>query len=255
MKFQAFVYGWRHIITGKMYIGFRKNSDVDDGYIFSSEDLELREAWSRGLLHRCILFRGSVEDAITMERKLLKHADARRNPQFYNKTNGGGAGIKDYRLITDEQAKVGIDWINGIDPIEEIDVFDFIDVDLVEDIWRNIQSKKYIELQIPVSEILSYKQSQTRLVMIDHNHVEEISAYMIHDPKEARELISPIIVSVDKLGTKTIIDGNHTSRAVEKANWTDAPVIFISSSEFNDSQSNIDHFGIVANHNPKEKEG
>jgi hypothetical protein len=255
MTFKAFVYGWRHIVTGKMYIGFRKNSDVNDGYIFSSEDEELREAWSLGLLRRCILFRGSFEDAITHERKLLKYADARRNQMFYNKSNGGGAGIRDYNTITDEEAKVGIDWINGIDPVEDVEIFDFIDTKLVDVIFKNVKNNKYKQVEVSVSEILTYKQNQVRLNMIDHNHMSEIAEYMLNDSKEARANISPIIVVVDAAGEKTIIDGNHTSRAVEKAGWTVAPVIFLNSSEFNDNQSNIDHFGVVANHIPKKRKG
>jgi vacuolar-type H+-ATPase subunit F/Vma7 len=253
MNFKAFVYGWRHIISGKMYIGFRKNSDVNDGYIFSSEDEELLEAWSLGLLRRCILFRGSVEDAITHERKLLKHADARRNPMFYNKSNGGGAGIRDYQTITDEEAKVGIDWINGIDPVEKFDIFDLVDRDLVDDIWTAVKEGKFERKEVASSIISTYAQNQVRLIMIDQKHVSAIAERMRHDPAEARENISPIVVCVSQDGTHTIIDGNHTSRAVIEAGWTSAPVIFINSSEFLDKKSNIDHFGIIANYNPKIK--
>jgi vacuolar-type H+-ATPase subunit F/Vma7 len=254
MAFEAFVYGWRNQENGKMYIGFRKNSDVNDGYIFSSVDPELKSAWGLGNLHRSILFRGSVSDAITMERKLLKHADARRNSKFYNKSNGGGAGIRDYNTISDEEAQVGIDWINGIDPVEEDpDIFNLVDTDVVDDIWEAVKEGKYEVYETPAIEIANYAQNQVRLIMIDQNHVNDIAERMKHDPVEARKNISPIIVCVSKDGTRTIIDGNHTSRAVAAAGWVSAPVIFINSSEFLDKQSNIDHFGIIANHNPKIK--
>lgn len=254
MSFEAFVYGYRNIEDQKMYIGFRKNSDVNDGYIFSSEDEELRKAWSLGLLRRSILFRGTAKDAITHERKLLKHADARRNAMFYNKSNGGGAGIGDYTTITDEEAKVGIDWINGIDPVEETpDIFNLVDSDIVDDIWEAVKEGKFQVYETPVVEIANYAQNQVRLIMIDQNHVRDIAERMKHDPIDARKNISPIVVCVSKDGTRTIIDGNHTSRAVIEAGWLSAPVIFINSSEFLDKQSNIDHFGIIANHNPKIK--
>ena len=252
-QFEAFVYGWRNVKNGKMYIGYRGTSDVNDGYRFSSEDEELREAWSLGHLHRSILYRGKQADAITMERKLLKFADARRTDNFYNKSNGGGAGIYDYRDISDEMAKVGIDWINGVDPIEEVDAFDLVDSDLVDDIWQSVKDGNYPLVEEPVSKIETFEQNQVRLIMIDHNHVNSIADHMMHDPVEARKNVSPIIVCVGKDGTNTIIDGNHTSRAVMRAGWTSAPVIYINSSEFLDKQSNIDHFGIIANHNPKIK--
>ena len=57
MAFEAFVYGYRNQENGKMYIGFRKNSEINDGYVFSSEDPELTKAWGLGLLHRSILYR------------------------------------------------------------------------------------------------------------------------------------------------------------------------------------------------------
>ena len=253
MAFEAFVYGWRNIKNGKMYIGYRGTSDVNDGYKFSSEDTELKEAWSMGHLHRSILFRGSKEDAITHERKLLKHADARRTDLFYNKSNGGGAGMYDYNDISDDDAKVGIDWINGIDPVEKIDIFDLVDSDLVDDIWQGVLNGDYEVVEEPVSTIETFEQNQVRLIMIDHKHVQAIADHMMHDPVEARKNVSPIIVCVSKDGTNTIIDGNHTSKAVVKARWTSAPVIYINSSEFLDKQSNIDHFGIIANHNPKIK--
>lgn len=251
--FEAFVYGWRNIKNGKMYIGYRGTSDVNDGYKFSSEDKELREAWCLGELHRSILFRGTKSDAITMERKLLKHADGRRSELFYNKSNGGGAGIYDYRDISDEMAKVGIDWINGIDPVEDVDMFTLVDTDLVDDIWQDVLAGEYQVLEESVKLIETFEQNQVRLIMIDHSHVQAIADHMMHDPAEARKNISPIIVCVSKDGTKTIIDGNHTSKAVVKAGWVSAPVIYINSSEFLDRQSNIDHFGIIANHNPKIK--
>lgn len=253
MNFEAFVYGWRNIKNGKMYIGYRGTNDVNDGYKFSSEDDELKEAWSLGHLHRAILFRGDKSTAITMERKLLKHADARRSDNFYNKSNGGGAGIRDYTSISDEEAKTGIDWINGINPVEDPDIFDLVDTDLVDDIWQDVLEGKYQIVEESVEKIQTFEQNQVRLIMIDHNHVRHIAEHMQHDPVEARKNVSPIIVCVTDDGVNTIIDGNHTSRAVVSAGWTSAPVIYINSSEFNDKQSNIDHFGIIANHNPKIK--
>jgi hypothetical protein len=154
MAFEAFVYGYRNLTNGKMYIGFRKNSDVNDGYIFSSIDADLKSAWGLGNLHRSILFCGDKETAITMERKLLKHADARRNANFYNKSNGGGAGIRDYTTITDEEAKVGIDWINGIDPVEtDSDIFNLVDTNVVDDIWESVKDGKYEVYETSTEEI------------------------------------------------------------------------------------------------------
>ena len=87
-KFDAIVYGYRNQDNGMMYIGFHKTSDVNDGYVFSSENQELKKAWGLGRLRRSILYRGTAETAITMERKLLKYGNARRSDKFYNNSNG-----------------------------------------------------------------------------------------------------------------------------------------------------------------------
>jgi len=251
--FKAFVYGYRNVNNGKMYIGYRGTSNINDGYIFSSEDKELREAWSLGHLHRSILYRGSKPDAITHERKLLKHADARRTDNFYNKSNGGGEGIYDYREISDEMAKVGIDWIKGIDPVEEVDMYDFFDKELVKGILNKVKNGEYETFEEPIEKVKGFDLNQVRLKLLNHNHVRQISEKMKHDPKEARKNVSPIIVCVRKDGTLLIIDGNHTFAAAKLAGWTSVPVIYINSSEFLDNKSNIDHFGVIANYNPKLK--
>jgi hypothetical protein len=253
MSFQAFVYGYVNINNGKRYIGYRGSSEIHDGYVFSSEDPELREAWSLGLLRRSILARGTKSHMITMERKLLKYIDARRNDNWYNKSNGGGKDIKTYTTISDEEAKVGIDWINGIDPVEERNIFDLVDIELVDSIWKDVQEGKYEVIEVPTDVIKTFKHNQVRLVLLDHAHAEVIADHMMHDPAEARKNISPIIVCVDENGLMWIIDGNHTSKAIVKAGWTSAPVIYINKSVFLNNQSNVDRFGYIANHNPKIK--
>jgi len=247
MKFEAFVYGYVNIVNGKRYIGWHLSSETNDGYTFSSEDQELNEAWSFGHLRRSILARGEQSHMITMERKLLKHVDARRNDNWYNKTNGGGKGCGDYTLISDEEAKVGIDWINGIEPVEEHDIYDLIDIELVESIWKDVKEKRYQEYEEPIELIKTFKKSQVRLVDLDHGHAEMIADRMKDNPAEGREIIEPIIVCVDKHDGKRIINGNHTREAVIKAGWASAPVIYINKSLFLDRQSNIEEFGRLAN--------
>jgi hypothetical protein len=116
------------------------------------------------------------------------------------------------------------------------------------------------EIVVFVEQAPKLLHEMVHAVLVDamHNPSAENAPFVAELEKlleEARKHVSPIIVSVSADGTRTIIDGNHTSRAVEKAGWVTAPVIFINSMEFKDNQSNIDHFGIVANHNPKQKKG
>ena len=90
--YTGITYGWRNTENGKMYIGYHKTSEVDDGYIFSTEDEEANNAWEYGKLRRHILYKGDQSIAITLENFLLKEVDAIKNTQFYNRSVGGGVG-------------------------------------------------------------------------------------------------------------------------------------------------------------------
>lgn len=257
-KTKGYVYGWLDVVTGKRYIGFRKSADVDDGYIFSSENHELRQAWTLGNLRRTILYFGSARTAIILERYLLKYVDARRNDMWYNSSNGGGGdgGALDLSLITEEHSKVGIDWINGIDPEPTpVDVFKLANTKLAKKILKLVKNGYYTPIETPIGLISEFGHNQVRMEMYDPDHVKDIATQMKSDPAEARKHIQPIVVVVYPDGTKIIIDGNHTSRAVAEAGWVSAPVIYINSSEFDDDDSTIDYYGNLANDNPFKKKG
>lgn len=257
-KSKGYVYGWYDIVTGKRYIGFRKSADVDDGYVFSSENYELRSAWSLGNLRRSILYFGPAKTAITLERYLLKYVDARRNDMWYNASNGGGGdgGVLDMSIITDEHSKVGIDWINGIDPKPAVvDVYKLADKKLAKKILKLVKSGYYAPVEEPVGVIAEFGHNQVRMEMYDPEHVKEISLQMKSDPSEARKHVQPIVVVVYPDGTKLIVDGNHTSRAIMEAGWVSGPVVYINSSDFDDDDSTIDYYGNLANDKPFKKKG
>jgi hypothetical protein len=257
-KSKGYVYGWFDIETGKRYIGFRKSADVDDGYIFSSENYELRSAWSLGNLRRSILYFGPAKTAITLERYLLKHVDARRNDMWYNASNGGGGegGVLDMSIITDEDSKVGIDWINGINPTPKIvDIFKLADKKLAKKILKLVKTGYYTIQEERIEIIAQFGHNQVRMEMYDPDHVKEIAIQMKTDPTEARKHVQPIVVVVYPDGTKKIIDGNHTSRAIMDAGWTTGPVVYINSSDFDDDDSTIDYYGNLANDKPFKKRG
>jgi len=220
-KYEAITYGWRHIITGKMYIGYHKTNEIYDGYVFSSEDPEANLAWSYGLLKRSILYRGKQSVAITLENFLLKSVSAHKNDKFYNQSVGGGEGcVKDFSNLTEEIKKVGLDKIHENET---------------------------------VSEIRSLPRNQVRLNVIEHEHKDGIAELMKDDPGKARQNVSPVIVCVHDNGYKEIIDGNHTIEAAHDAGWTLVPVIYINYSEFKFKKENVDYFGYAMNHDEKRK--
>ena len=253
-KYEAITYGWRHIITGKMYIGYHKTNEIYDGYVFSSEDPEANLAWSYGLLKRSILYRGKQSVAITLENFLLKSVSAHKNDKFYNQSVGGGEGcVKDFSNLTEEIKKVGLDWIAGIDPVYVTEKSK-VDKDDIRYICEQINSGKYkIHENETVSEIRSLPRNQVRLNVIEHEHKDGIAELMKDDPGKARQNVSPVIVCVHDNGYKEIIDGNHTIEAAHDAGWTLVPVIYINYSEFKFKKENVDYFGYAMNHDEKRK--
>ncbi len=255
-KYEAITYGWRHILTGKMYIGYHKTNEIYDGYVFSSEDPEANLAWSYGLLKRSILYRGKQSVAITLENFLLKSVSAHKNDKFYNQSVGGGEGcVKDFSNLTDEIKKVGLDWIAGIDPVYTT-TKSRVNKDEMELLCTHVNAGKYqVHPAEKVEDIYKLPRNQVRLNMIEHEHKEDIAERMKDDPATARKNVSPVIVCVHENGYKEIIDGNHTIDAAHDAGWLEIPVIYINYSEFKFKQENIDYFGYTMNHQEKIKKG
>ena len=253
MSYNAITYGWRNIKNGKMYIGYHKTSEIDDGYVFSSEDEEANEAWSYGELKRSIIYRGDQSIAITLENYLLKSVQAHKNPQYYNRSVGGGSGcVKDFSNLTSEIIKLGEDWIQGIEPIIETATSN-VDTDDIKELKANITNGQYvIHERESVKKLFGLPRNQVRMNVHENEHAEVIAEKMKDNPEKARMHVSPIIIMVDD-GIMQIIDGNHTILAAKLAGWKTIPAIYINSSEFKDKQCNVDYFGYLMNHEEKVK--
>lgn len=85
----SFVYRWRNSRTRQWYIGYHKGSD-QDGYICSSETARPEITKNQHEWSRKILRRGTKEQMVELERRLLKKLQARTNPQSLNLHNGNG---------------------------------------------------------------------------------------------------------------------------------------------------------------------
>ena len=253
-RYDAITYGWRNIENGKMYIGYHKTNEELDGYVFSSEDEEANLAWSYGKLKRSILYRGKQSVAITLENFLLKFVSANKNDQFYNRSVGGGEGcVTDFSNLTDAIKKIGIDWIQGIDPVYLTTQSKINKVEM-QLLCYHVKNGKYrIHPAEKVKEIHKLPRNQVRLNVIEHEHKEAIVERMKDDPAAARKNVSPVIVCVHDNGYMEIIDGNHTIDAANDAGWLEIPVIYINYSEFKFKQENIDYFGYMMNHEEKIK--
>jgi hypothetical protein len=86
---RSFVYKWTDIKRKMYYIGSHKGS-IKDGYICSQPEM-LNEYNSRpeDFIREIIGEYDSYKEAREIEQRLLKWVDAKNNPQYYNKSNGG----------------------------------------------------------------------------------------------------------------------------------------------------------------------
>ena len=252
-KYEAILYGWRNVENGKMYIGYHKTTDVDDGYIFSTEDEEAHLAWSYGKLERTIIHRGKQSVCITLENYILKKEQAHKNPMFYNKSVGGGVGcVKDFSNLTKSVMKLAEDWVAG-KVVARQTSSSHVDKDEIKALADDIRNGRYKTLHNErVSSIYALPRNQVRFNFVDNDHVSDIADKMRDNPAKARQNISPVIVMVDG-NHREIIDGNHTIGAAKDAGWVEVPVIYINASEFKNKQANVDYFGYCMNHQEKLK--
>jgi len=252
--YTGITYGWRNTDNGKMYIGYHKTTEVDDGYIFSTEDEEANKAWQYGKLRRHIIYKGDQSIAITLENFLLKHVNAIKNPQFYNRSVGGGVGcVTDFSNLTEDVKKIGIDWINGIDP-KPITAVSKVDKAEIRQLKEDVNLGKYfVHPKESVKEIYNLPRIQVRENLEELEHMESIAERMMDDPAKARLNVSPVIVVVFSDGTKSIVDGNNTIGAAHKSKWIEVPVVYLNSSEFKDKLCNMKWFGYAMNHSEKIK--
>lgn len=252
-KYEAILYGWRNLENGKMYIGYHKTTDVDDGYIFSTEDPEANLAWSYGKLERTIIHRGKQSVCITLENYILKKEQAHKNPMFYNKSVGGGVGcVKDFSNLTKSVMKLAEDWVAG-KVVTRQTPNSQVDKDEIKALADDIRNGRYKTIHNErVSDIYSLPRNQVRFNVVDNEHVSDIADKMKDNPAKARQNISPVIVMRDG-NHKEIIDGTHTIGAANEAGWVEVPVIYINASEFKNKQANVDYFGYCMNHQEKLK--
>lgn len=254
--YEAITYLWVDMDNGKLYLGFHKTDEENDGYVFSSEDESLNDAWTYGRLRRHVVYRGTVSECITLENFTLKEFDATKNPLFYNKSKGGGVGcVRDFSNLSEELKQHSINCILGNFPIyEEVDTD--VDVEQCKRIKVNIDNTRYkIHQREDTNYIYSLPRNQVREEAIDPEHVAKIKDKMLDNPAKARMHISPIIVIVFPDGSMQLIDGNHTIRAAHDMDWKTISVIYINSSEFNDKKCNIDWFGYWMNHREQVTKG
>ena len=256
MKKQAIVYGWRNVENHKVYIGYHKTQEIHDGYVFSSENPDLKKAWSYGLLQRHLIYQGLPSECITLENFGLKEAKANYNwDNFYNQSVGGGEGcVKDFSNLSPDMKQVMVNFLEGVNPKPpKLDTYQVSDRALIDRVASMVRNGGYIKQACSVDEIFALERNQVRLNIIHPDKVKQIADRMLDNPTEARKNVEPVVVCVYEDGSRKVIDGNHTINAAKQAGWVEVDVVFINFSDFDFNHSNVNGFGLEMNHNPKLK--
>jgi hypothetical protein len=238
--------------TGRVYLGVHRTDEDDDGYITSSTCPYFKQDWTLGLFKkREKLFEGSYREAINLEHQLLAKYDAVNNPNFYNKSNGGGALVDKNYIVDEKVFQEACEWIEGkkTETVVELPVSGQYRPDHMEKLYTNIKFGMYETVEYSVEILYTLDKNQVRMNLLDEKHVEELVDYFKY-PAEARKNLTPIIVSIDKNKLKIIIDGNHRINAAYRAGWSTIPVILLDDSEFFNDVRNYTQLGLLLNDKP-----
>lgn len=203
MDYEAYVYRWTHKITNKKYIGYHKGS-IHDSYDTSATCQEMIDAFGEGNLEFEVVAKGTVEDMIALERKMLLEVDARNNDEYYNKSNGGGAALKNFIKPS-------------LDTLQE-----------------SIVSRSFEVQTIKKEEIATYDKFQVRFNEIDTKHVKTIRDKIDDKNGDTSDFV-PInaLQDYNGPGQHLILDGNHRIvAAMDSLRCRYLPVQFIPKSAY-----------------------
>ena len=184
MRNEAFVYVWHNTTNGKKYIGYHKG-DTNDGYDTSSKDPEFLEALARGYMKREIVAEGSAQAMIAVERTMLLEVDAKNNPDYYNKSNGGGSELKAY-----------------IKPS-------------LDEFQEQIKSKEFKVVPVDKQDLVSMERFQVRFDELNPKHVRELKE-IIDDNNGDTTNFDPVDILRDYFGKEQhlLLNGNQRRQAV-----------------------------------------
>jgi hypothetical protein len=88
-SYEGYLYSYTNLTTNQIYLGIHKGS-VNDDYNHSSTNVEFAEVFAdlKSQLKFEVLNYGDYSEMQQLENTLLKKVDARKNPLYYNKSNG-----------------------------------------------------------------------------------------------------------------------------------------------------------------------
>jgi hypothetical protein len=187
--YDAYVYEIK-IFKGKetfYYVGWHMGL-ISDEYLCSSSDPILKEDYANFDHEFNVIETGTAYDMAYLEWKMLSKVDAKNNPFYYNKSNGGGKYLKKHGNI--------------------------IMIDKLED---EIKAKKYLAEPTPLQKFIDEEIRPYQIRDLDGtktSHVTDLS-HKIDELEGDMSTWEPIVIfeDMDGPGEDVLGQGNHTTTA------------------------------------------
>lgn len=242
------LYIHRNNIDGRVYLGIHRTDEPDDFYVYSSKDPYLRRDYSDGLLTRSVLFYGRYQEAINLEHQLLSKYDAVNNPNFYNKSNGGGALVDKHYVVDKIVFDEACDWVEGKKTlfVEPASVIGSYNQERMIQLKDDVKNGVYSPVEQSVEMLYTLDRSQCRMDVLDREHVETLTIDF-NVPSEARKYLTPIVVTAKDGKLMKLLDGNHRLEAAYNNNWVTIPTVILDDDLFENVTRNYTDFGIFMN--------
>jgi hypothetical protein len=197
---EAFVYKFTNLLKKKFYVGIHKGKPYD-GYMTSSKNEDFHKDFmaEKSEWHYEVLFYGSFDYAKAMEHNILTAVNAKDNPKWYNKHNGGSplGKLPNMKLIKSMATEM-------------------------------LKTKSYIGVKSLLTKVADLPKFiyQVREVTIDKEHVNQLKDRVNETGKLDHLLV--IILENRTFEGQTgdlIIGGNHSIEAATRSNWGNQSLI------------------------------
>lgn len=228
-KYEAYVYKISIVDTGKSYIGFR-SKPYDGTYFYSSEcPVFAKDLGKAKKIVYEILEYGSVIDMATREREMLREVNAKNNPLYYNKSNGGGK----YAIASFSKAE-----------------------DLVDSIY-NGELNSYIQ-NVPITILMDLDRIQVR-ILDDSKHTKQITDRVNDNWGDEdfirKTFICHVLEDYDGKGSHRLLNGSHTREGIfnsKVGKTAEIPTMIIPKSIWSElDETDLEAVGLMLN--PREK--
>lgn len=198
MNNEAYLYEILVKSTGKKYIGWHAKP-FDGTYLHSSECPIFLKDFAKNDNDYNIIDTGTKTEMATKEHMMLMEVDAKNNPDYYNKSNGGGIYVKktNYKNVIE--------------------------------LWQDVMNKKFPVNLVKKETIKDILRFQVRVLNTDPEHLKVLIDAMrdLHGDLTKWEPVH-VLEGYSKDGDDVLINGNHTTISANKVPFVlEVPVMYI----------------------------